>query len=328
MKRFFLFALILALLVPSIAACGERDGNEDITVVTTVFPEYDWTRNIIGDTEGIRLILLTENGTDLHSYQPTVSDIAAISECDVLICAGGASDAWIEDALALSPDSKRVVIRLISLLSEEEKLTEQALHHNAQHDDHNHHEHDHEHEYDEHVWLSLRHAAEFCRAIAEALGQKIPQNKDVYEENCRKYAEELMALDAAYRDAVSFSAEPTLLFADRFPFSYLMNDYRIECYAAFPGCSSETEASFKTVTYLAALVDDINLSSVIVLENTELRLAETVIASTKEKDARIVRMDSMQSISQNDIKQGVTYLEIMKNNLEALSLALYGSDEE
>ena len=245
-----------------------------------------------------------------------------------MIDSGRAAAAWIEDALNLKPDDDRVVIRLMDLLSEAEKLTEQSLHHNVGHDQDECHEHAHSHEYDEHVWLSLQLAAKFSAAVCEILCEKLPQNEVTYRENLAAYCDALFMLDGEYRALVTAQESPTLLFADRFPFSYLMRDYGVDCYAAFPGCSSETEASFKTVAFLAEQIDSLSLPSVVALENTDTRLAETVIASTVNKKAVIVTMDSMQSISAADIEQGVTYLDIMKNNLEALRVALTGLHEE
>ena len=312
---FVLLALIVVLL--SLSACRDTAADDaTITIVTTTFPEYDWTRNILGEaTEGVELILLTENGTDLHSFQPTVSDIATLSECDIFICTGGVSDAWVDDALASAPSKNRTVIKLMSLLSEEQKLVEQSGHHNTQH-------HEHEDEYDEHVWLSVKNAKSFCRTIVEALCEKLPEHTDVYTRNCESYIAALDELDTAFAQSVAAAETKTVLFADRFPFSYLTNDYEITCYAAFPGCSSETEASFETVAFLAERVDTLTLPAVIVLENADLDLAETVIATTKAKTARIVTMNSLQSISKYDIENGATYLGIMKNNLAALCLAL------
>lgn len=320
MKKVFFMLLALIVVTVSLPSCGDAaEDNGAITIVTTVFPEYDWVTNILGQAhEDVKVILLTENGTDLHSFQPTVSDIAKISACDIFICTGGVSDAWVEDALSSAPNANRTIIKLMSLLSEEQKLVEQSQHHNTTHDEHEHHED----EYDEHVWLSLKNAKLFCRAIAEALCEKLPERAEIYEKNCESYVAALDELDVAFAQAVNEAETQTLLFADRFPFSYLTHDYGITCYAAFPGCSAETEASFETVAFLAERIDSLALPAVVVLENTDLALAQTVIATTKEKNADIVTMDSLQSVSREDIRNGATYLDIMRNNLNALCSAL------
>ncbi len=328
MKRIAILILIILLVVLPTTSCGSQVKNETVTIVTTVFPEYDWVKNILGNhTEGIELILLTENGTDLHSFQPTVSDIAKISSCDILICTGGISDTWIDDALKAAPNDERTVIKLMSLLSEDKKLVEQSVHHNTNHDhghDHNdHHGYDHHEEvYDEHLWLSLKNAKHFCKAITDVLCQKIPEKAAHYTDNCTKYVAKMDKLDSDYAQAVAEADTKNLLFADRFPFSYLTNDYGLTCFAAFPGCSAETEASFETVAFLSNVLNDYSLPAVVILENSEDNLANTVITTAKCKDIRIVSLNSLQSISREDIKNGVTYLDIMKNNLQALCSAL------
>lgn len=316
MKRISLICLTLFVLAVVLCSCvTPTEDNEKITIVTTVFPEYDWTRQIIGnEIENIEFVLLCDNGTDLHSHQPTVADMATIATCDLLICTGGTSDAWISKILASSPSDTRRVVRLTDLLSEDELLTEQSHHHNT--------EHHHNEAHDEHVWLSLRLAERFCAAICDALCAMVPENEEVYRENCKNYTTQLNALDEEFVSAVENASAKTLLFADRFPFSYLTNDYGIDCYAAFPGCSSEIEASFATVTFLAERIDSLRLPAVVILENASDELAQTVLSATSTKPSLIVTMNSLQSVSRADIDNGATYLSIMKQNLSALKAAL------
>lgn len=319
MKKFLLLLLALSLLVAPLSSCQNTEQNDTVTIVTTVFPEYDWVMNILGQqTANVEVILLTENGTDLHSFQPTVGDIAKISTCDILICTGGLSDAWIDDALASSSNEQQTVIRLMSLLSHEEKLVEQSQHHNA----HAHDSEDHHDSYDEHVWLSLKLAKRFCGAIAEAICQKLPEHAEEYTQNCAAYVAKLDRLDAEYETSVSTAEKHELLFADRFPFTYLTYDYGLSCYAAFPGCSAETEASFETVAFLAETLNKLSLPAVVVLESADLSLAKTVIATSQSQNVRIISLDSLQSVSKLDIQSGISYLDIMKNNLLALESAL------
>lgn len=316
MRRFFCIFLALILFVPALTSCGNsRVDNDKITIVTTVFAEYDWTRQILGDTaDEVELIFLTENGTDLHSYQPSVADMAKITTCDLLIYTGGSSDKWIDEALSLSPSDKQAVLRLTGLMSDENLLFEQSAHHDS--------EHHHNEEYDEHVWLSLRLAISFCEAIRDMLSALIPENEQKYRDNCAGYIRQLESLHQAYEREIASSPVEALVFADRFPFSYLFHDYSLTCYAAFPGCSSETEASFKTVSELAEAIDRLSLPAVIILENADEALAKTVIATTVSKSATIVPMDSMQSVTRADINEGTTYLSIMTQNLSALRIAL------
>ena len=315
MKRILCFFLLIVLLIP-VLGCSQTDRNEDkIKIVALSFPEYDWTRQILGEIGAeAELILLCDNGTDVHSYQPSVSDMADIASCDLLICLGGESDRWIDDAVAASPSAKRTVLRLMPLLQDNEKLVEQTQH---TEDDHHH-----DALYDEHVWLSLRFAERFCRAIAAELAKLFPDFENRLEESCSNYTNTLAALDLEYSACVSASPEKTLLFADRFPFTYFAADYGLVCYAAFSGCSSETEASFQTVSFLAETLNALRLSAVIILERSSDDLAKTIISTSGSQQIPIFVLNSMQSVSLSEIRSGATYLSIMEENLIALKAAL------
>ena len=302
-----------------------------ISVVATVFPAYDWTRQIIGDQKDrVPLTLLLDKGADLHNYQPTVEDIYKISTCDLFIYVGGESDKWVPDALSQAANPNMKVLCLMDLLGsavrEEETLEgmEEHEHHEDNDEDHDHDE-DHQHEgpeYDEHIWLSLRNAKLLCERIAAALEEIDPQGKDAYENNYRAYAEKLESLDKAYAEAVENAPRKTLLFADRFPFLYLAKDYGLQCWAAFSGCSAESEASFETVNFLVSKVDELSLPCVMKIENSNTRLAETIISSSKAKNAKILELNSLQSVTARQVTEGVTYLGVMEQNLEVLKEAL------
>jgi len=300
--------------------------------VTTIFPVYDWVREILGDESGVELKLLLTQGVDLHSYQPTVEDMVQISACDVFVYVGGESDEWARDALAEAVNKEMIVINLLEALGdavkEEEIVEGMEAEHGHDHDGDDDHEEDHDHdheeeiEYDEHVWLSLRNARTLCAVIAEALGQLDPANAADYAENAAAYDERLAALDAAYADMAAAAPVHTVLFGDRFPFRYLTDDYDLDYYAAFAGCSAETEASFETVIFLAGKVDELGLGSVMTIEGTDHRIAETIVANTQAKDAEILAMDSMQSVTAASVADGATYLGIMEENLAVLAAAL------
>ncbi len=184
------------------------------------------------------------------------------------------------------------------------------------------HEHEHEEEKDEHVWLSLRNAKVICLAIAEQLSALDPDNKDAYAKNLLTYTESLTALDKEYRKAVEEGSRKTLLFGDRFPFRYLVNDYGLDYFAAFSGCSAETEASFETITFLAGKVDELGLPCVLTIEGANHKIAQTIVQNTKSKNQQVLTMDSMQSTTSQDVKNGASYLSIMQKNLEVLKTAL------
>ena len=199
-------------------------------------------------------------------------------------------------------------------------MTELAGHGGHEHD--HEHEHEHEEEIDEHVWLSLRNAGKLVQVIADSLAEIDAANAGTYLANSAAYLEKLAALDAEYQKAVDSASIKTLLFGDRFPFRYLVDDYGLNYYAAFSGCSAESEASFQTIVFLAQKVDELGLHAVMTLENSLSRIAETVVSTSQAKDAKILSMDSMQSTTSNDVEAGVTYLSVMESNLQILKDAL------
>ena len=198
--------------------------------------------------------MLLDKGVDLHNFQPTAEDIMKVATCDLFIYTGGESDAWVEDALkeSVNPDMK--VINLMETLGGSVKEEEIVEGMECEEEEE---EGEEEAEYDEHVWLSLKNASILCRAIEEAIASIDPANAAVYEENLKNYQDSLHSLDVSYQEAVDASALKTLLFGDRFPFRYLTDDYGLTYYAAFVGCSAETEASFETITFLTGKVDEL-----------------------------------------------------------------------
>ena len=327
------------------------DSNEDnLKITTTIFPIYDWTKNILGDSlETTELSMLLDTGVDLHSYQPTAADIIAINESDVFIYVGGDSDAWVEDILDATSNEDLVTINLMESLGDRIKMEEfvEGMEVSDPHDhDHAHGEHDHEHDAhtehdhehddthtehdhehndthahaDEHVWLSLINAQIIVEDIATQLSE-LTSNTD-YLANAEAYISQLESLDEAYSLALSNTSTKTLLFGDRFPFRYLVDDYNLDYYAAFNGCSAETEASFDTITFLSQKVDTLDLSTVLELESTNHKISETIIANTTDKDQTILTLNSLQSIVAADLKTDISYLSVMEDNLEVLKEAL------
>ncbi|MDR1753792.1 MAG: metal ABC transporter substrate-binding protein [Eubacterium sp.] len=310
---------------------------EKIKIVCTVFPQYDWVRQILGErADDAELTLLVNNGIDLHSFQPAVDDIVKISECDLFIHVGGESDEWVDDALKEATNPDMVVISLLEAAGDKAKLEE--IREGMEDDEHDHsHEgdqedHDEEHEeggehedeevFDEHVWMSLRNAQALCSVIADKLSEFDPANADEYKNNLFDYNEKLNVLDMSYIEAVSAAPIRTLLFGDRFPFRYLVDDYDLDYYAAFPGCSAETEASFDTIIFLAGKMDELSLKNIMVTESANKSIAQTIIDSTAEKDQQILVLDAMQSVTSEDVASGATYISIVESNLNILKNAL------
>ena len=317
--------ILKTLIVPALFLAGcakteipaEPPQDKPLTIVATTFPLYDWTRTLLGNQlENTDLTLLLNKGADLHNYQPTADDIMKISDCDVFIYVGGESDEWVEDALKSAVNPDMTVISLLEVLGDSAYTEEESE--GMQAEDHEHEEE--EEEYDEHVWLSLRNAEVFCRAITDVLKEKAPDHAEEYENNLAAYTGELKALDEAYAEVTGTAAKHVLLFGDRFPFRYLTEDYGLEYYAAFAGCSAETEASFETVRFLAEKVSELQLDHVMVIESGDGKIARTIIDNSG-RDADVLSLDSMQSVTGEQAAEK-TYLSIMKENLEVLKTAL------
>ncbi|MCR5062459.1 MAG: zinc ABC transporter substrate-binding protein [Treponema sp.] len=520
MKKLFLILAVFSALTTSIFAKAKKSEktNDKIKVVTTIFPEYDWVREIAGNSKNIELTLLIGNGVDLHSYQPSFQDIAKISNADIFIYVGGESDGWVKDALKNATNKNMKVINLMETLGDkvkEEEIVEgmqaeeeEGHHHHHDGDDdedeeeeHHHHaaafdekdiedrslsefagkwksayvwlkegkldhviehqaaedetkteadqrayyetgfktdidditikgsnvtfiingksvsakyeyagyrivnysngnkgvrymyaakgktngapkyigfndhmikksevahyhfyssnnsiedmcresdnwptyypanyneeeieeaflghghshEEEEEEEYDEHVWLSLKNAKILSTEIAAALSEKDPANEASYKANLSAYAAKLDALDAKYAAVVKAGSKKTILFGDRFPFRYLVDDYDLNYYAAFVGCSAETEASFETVIFLAKKVDELSLNTVLKIESGDGKIARTIIQNSKNKNAKVLTLDSLQSTTSKQAASGTTYLKVMEDNLKVLEEAL------
>ena len=265
--------------------------------------------------------MLLDNGVDLHSYQPTADDIAKISDCDLFIYVGGESDGWVDDALKNASNKNMKVVNLLDVLGDsikEEEVVE-GMETEAEEEEADGEE---EPEYDEHVWLSLKNTKTLCSAIASNLEAIDPDHADIYKTNVSDYIDALTDLDQQYQTAVNDSKQKTLLFGDRFPFRYMVDDYGLNYYAAFVGCSAETEASFETITFLAQKVDEVVLKYVITIQKSDQKIANTIIQNTKDKNQQILTLDSMQSTTSDDVANGTTYLSVMQNNLTVLKQAL------
>ncbi|MBO4217426.1 MAG: zinc ABC transporter substrate-binding protein [Clostridia bacterium] len=319
-------ASLMLCLVMTLAAvgCGSGSGSErsggKLKIVATVFPAFDWAREIVGEgNDGVELTFLLDHGVDLHSYQPTAFDVASIKSCDVFIYVGGESEKWVENTLKAAPNESRTVIDLLDVLGEHAKEEETVEGMECEEKDE---EEEEGVEYDEHVWLSLKNAALFCESICRALCAADPANADGYKANAEAYVEKLTKLDGEYEAAVEAAPVKTLVFGDRFPFRYLTDDYGITYYAAFVGCSAETEASFKTVVFLAGKVDELGLGSIMRIETSDGSIARTIRDNTKSKDQKILILDSLQSKTGDDVRNGTSYLSVMEENLSALKEAL------
>ena len=309
-KIFALFALVLFGL--SLTACGGQPEKEGISVVAAIFPEYDWARQIIGDCTGVQLHFLVDDGVDPHSFQPSVADMVTVSDCDLLIYGGGESDKWLEDVLAEPANKSIRSIALLPLLGEKAHTEEIVAGMQVG---------EAEEEADEHVWLSLRNASLFCTAIADQLCEMDPGQAVHYQANLEAYLKKLSELDEAYRQTVQAASKDTIVVCDRFPYRYLTEDYNLHYYAAFPGCSAETGASFETVVFLADRVRELELNALLVTETGDQQLAKTVAENAGRGDMAILTLNSMQSVSAQQAAS-LDYLSVMEQNRLVLEQAL------
>ncbi len=358
-NKILIISLAFILCIGLISGCGNKaaeyeavTSNNKLSVVCTTFPSYDWVKEVMGErAEDFDLTLLLDNGVDLHNYQPTAEDIAKIAKCDLFIYVGGESDGWVEDALKEATNKDMRVINLMDALGsevKEEELVEGMEEEEHEHEDGDAHEHEEgdvneegdvhedeggngegdvhddgeEIEYDEHVWLSLKNAQALVQVIEETLSDIDSNNAEIYKNNSSDYITELKALDEEYEAAVLSGKTNTVLFGDRFPFRYMVDDYGLDYYAAFVGCSAETEASFETIAFLAGKVDDLKLPVILVIENSDEKISEAIKGNTAGKDQQILVMNSLQSVTNSDIEAGFSYISAMKDNLEILKQAL------
>ena len=318
MKRILVFLLASLLAAGSVAceraATSENDKADNLTVVTTIFPLYDWVKVILGEDSEVEVSFLQDTGVDLHSFQPTAKDMMEIDGCDLFLYIGGESDSWVEDALRSVPQAGRIAMDMLSCLGERLQIEELVEGMEGEREE--------EAEPDEHVWLSLKNAVLLVDGIAETICRLDEGRAETYRANAAAYIEKLKAMDRAYEAAVAAADTRTLVFGDRFPFRYLTEDYGLTYYAAFLGCSAEAEASFETVLFLARKLDELDLDAIVILESSDGRLARAILDNSEREERRIVTVDSMQSTTSADVLKGAAYILIMENNLAALKEAL------
>lgn len=314
MKRIFALIICALISVSVFSGCNSNVATKSgkLNIVTTIFPIYDWVKNIAGDKADVTLLI--DNGVDVHSFQPSAQDIVKISTCDMFVYVGGESDSWVEDALSEKVNKDMAAVNLMEELRESVKEEEHKEGMQGGKPD--------DKEYDEHIWLSLRNAEKACDTIYSKLKEKDKANKKIYDANKSSYINKLNALDKKFSEAVNKSKTKTMVFGDRFPLMYFADDYKIRYFAAFSGCSAETEASFKTIAFLAGKVDEYKLNSIFTIETSDGKIAETIKNNTKTKNQKILIFNSMQSISSKDIKNKVTYLSVMEDNLKTIKQGL------
>lgn len=330
--------LLLLCMAVLFTGCADKVGNSSLnnktTIVCTSFSLYDWTSQLTKGTDA-EVLLLLDNGMDMHSFQPAADDLIQIADCDLLVHVGGESDAWLMEALKAQPNEKRIVVNLMEKM--EPYLLEETYSEGMEvchiHDNGEEYTEDcmelaeHDGTYDEHLWLSLRFAYTCCEEIKTALCQILPEQTSLITENAEAYCQELLELDEKFTTMAEAVPQKLIVVGDRFPFLYMMEDYGIEYYAAFPGCSTESEADFETVIFLSEKLDEHDVNTIFITEGGTTDLANAMIANTEDKDQNIAVLHSMQAVFQSDIENGASYLGYMEENLEALRLAMEGYGE-
>ncbi len=305
------------------AASNASDSSKSkYSIVCTTFPQYDWVKNVIrGNESKFDLTLLLDKGTDLHNFQPSAKDIIKVSAADLFIYVGGESDEWVEDALKEAVNKKMIALNLVELLGDgakEEEIVE-GMEGDEDEEDESEEEGP---EIDEHVWLSFDNAILYTTEISKALCQLDASDADLYSKNAESYKASLAALKGEFGSLCNSSKRKIVLFGDRFPFRYLVDEFDLTYFAAFVGCSAETEASFETIVFLSNKVNEYELPVVFTIENADGKIANTIISTSGRNDVKVMEMDSLQSITAKQIQDGANYLDAMRKNLEVLKVAL------
>ncbi|MBR5164858.1 MAG: zinc ABC transporter substrate-binding protein [Ruminococcus sp.] len=320
-RKIITAAAVLSLAASSLAGCSApvKDSGK-LDVVCTIYPIYDWTCQL-ADADDANITYLMTSGADLHSYQPTADDIMKISSCDVFVYVGGESDNWVDGALKNARNKDMKVVDLMDVLGSD--LHEEELKEGMQADEEEEEgEDEDEIEYDEHIWLSLRNAEKCVTTIADELAEADSAHADSYKNNCTAYRDKLTDLDNQYREMVGNAKTKTLIFGDRFPFRYLVDDYGLDYFAAFIGCSAESEASFETITFLANKCDELDAEYIFTIDGSNCNIANAIVSSTKTKSQKVLTLNSMQTIKMIDDKKPAGYCELMTDNLNTLKEAL------
>ena len=315
MKKRFLALLLAAALGVSLCACTPKEEDSGkLSVVCSLFPYYDFVREIGG--EFVQAHLLVAAGREAHSFEPTPMDVIRVSRADVFVYNGGEGEQWVEEILASAGEAVPTVVRMMDYADTVEEEPLEYGHDGHKHDDHSGHEHDSDEiEYDEHIWTSPVEAMKLCRAICDALCAAAPAHAEVFRGNLENYLRELSALDADFRQVCSEKKRSLLVFGDRFPLLYFCREYGLDYRAAFHGCSSDTEPSLYTLKFLIDKVRQQDIPVVYALELSSRKVADAIAETT---GATVETFYSCQTVSQADWAAGEGYVSLMRRNVAAL----------
>ena len=318
-RRITVAVLSAAVLLSATACAANNSGSESgedgkLSIISTVFPPYDFAKQITGDKADLKILL--PPGNETHTYEPSPSDIIAIQNCDIFLYIGGENELWADKILSSADTSGIKIVKLIdtvTLLSEEDE-----------HEQHEAEEHDgHEHEYDQHIWTSPANAKIMLNAICDAVCEVDSENADYYKKNKDSYEGEITALQNDIKTAVDNAKNKTVIFGDRFPFRYFANEFGLDCYAAFSSCSDESEPRAATVTMLIDKIKELGIPVVYYLEFSSRKVADTLCEQT---GAQSLMLHSCHNVSKDDLDSGATYVSLMRQNLENLKICLNGKE--
>lgn len=285
---------------------------KELKIVTTIFPYYDFARAVVGNDNNI--YLLVKPGGEIHSYEPTPADIIKIQNSDIFIYNGGENDAWVDEILNTIDTSKTIIIKMMDYVDVFEEENEYIYTENQEHD-----EDEEEIEYDEHIWTSPKNAIKLVKTISEKLMNIDEKNKDIYEKNAEKYIGEIENIDNEIKQIVDNSDTKLLIFGDRFPFRYFIEEFGLKYRAAFSGCSTENEPSSSTIAKLIETIKENNIPAVLYIELSSQKVSNTI---AEETGVKTMCLQSCQSISKRDFENGKTYVSIMQENVETLKVVL------
>ena len=320
MKKMIYSLIAVAFLITAFSGCSNANtasntdsnsGSDKISIVTTIFPQYDFSREIAGENAEITMLL--PPGSESHSYEPTPQDIIKIQNCDLFIYVGGESDTWVSGIIE-SMDKPVKTLTLMDCVDvvEEESVEGMEAEEEASGGEK-------EIEYDEHVWTSPKNAVKITEKITAALCEIDSANAQTYNANSKSYIDKLNALDKSFQDVVDGASNKTVVFGDRFPLRYFVDAYGLSYYAAFPGCSTDTEPSAATIAFLINKVKTEKISTVFYIEFSNHQVADSIAEATGAKTALF---QSCHNVSQANLDSGATYLSLMQQNVETLREAL------
>ena len=323
-KKALLTAVIMCLLtftgcMQSNADYIKNNNNSELSIVTTCFPPYDFARAVKGNTDNITMLISA--GAEAHSYEPTPLDILKIQQCDVFIYIGGEGEVWADEILNSMDTSGKYILKLSDYAELLEEADIEGA--NSAHEHHNHSEHEEEHDdcdFDEHIWTSPENAISMTEAVCSTLSDADSKKADLYRKNTEEYTDKLRKLDSDFRDMISGAKSNLIVVGDRFPFRYLADEYNLQYYSAFSGCSSETEPGVYTMAFLINKVLENKVKNIFCLEFSTRKVAEKLSDAT---GAEILTLHSCSNVSRDDFRNNVTYIDLMYQNLNTLKEALY-----